>query len=126
MPSAFTGAETLGARYLTGSASNFVRQPAQQKWKIFPPCSKRCLDVAGFTFIPQTGSVTVVASVAPSPPDGWSCRCSSIDMSPGSSPHATMPSDHADRVSHHGKVKHARKCLDLNPVGTLMKVRTRG
>ena len=52
----------FGCEILPGSASNFVRHPAEQKWKVRPPCSMRCLEVAGSTFMPQTGSVTRLAA----------------------------------------------------------------
>src|SRR5579883_3200847 len=50
---------------------NFSRHRAQQKCNVRPPCSKRCFEVAGFTFMPQTGSVAVSSEALP----GWACIC---------------------------------------------------
>ena len=53
-----TGGSARGAgdRYFSGSAANFVRQPAEQKWWAVPAWSAWCCVVAGSTVIPQTGS----------------------------------------------------------------------
>jgi hypothetical protein len=37
-------------------ATNFVRHPAEQKWKLCPACSAWWGVFAGSTVIPQTGS----------------------------------------------------------------------
>lgn len=42
--------------YCWGFDLNFSRQWAQQKYNFLPSCSWTCFEVAGFTFIPQTGS----------------------------------------------------------------------
>src|SRR4051812_5157819 len=47
-----------GAMYFEGSATNFSRHPALQKYQVWPACSARCRAEAGSTFIPHTGSVT--------------------------------------------------------------------
>src|SRR5258708_35143988 len=44
------------ARIFSGCASNFVRQPAEQKKYSFPLCTTSKRAVAVFTAIPQTGS----------------------------------------------------------------------
>jgi hypothetical protein len=41
---------------------NFSRQPAQQKCNVSPQWVWRCFEVAGSTFMPQTGSVAVFAT----------------------------------------------------------------
>jgi len=43
---------------MSGLAANFSRQRAEQKWNVWPSWSKRCFEVAGSTFMPQTGSIT--------------------------------------------------------------------
>ena len=74
-PLAGAGAAAFGARYFAGSAANFARQPAEQKWNTLPPCSMRCFEVAGSTFIPHTGSIT--RAVAPASCVGaWWCPAS--------------------------------------------------
>src|SRR5277367_1148174 len=52
-----------GLRYFPGSDLNFSAQPAQQKYSDLPACSRRCFAVAGFTFMPQTGSFTTTAEL---------------------------------------------------------------
>src|SRR5579875_1675811 len=54
------GAERV--RYFIGSATNFVRQPAQQKKKSRPECAARCAVFIGSTVMPQTGSIAFSAS----------------------------------------------------------------
>src|SRR5579871_1003566 len=57
MTPADVGGSSRGFRYLPGSAKNLVRHPVEQKWKSRPSCAAWCGDVAGSTFMPQTGSI---------------------------------------------------------------------
>src|SRR5208282_4809793 len=50
-------------RIFSGLAWNFARQPAQQKKYSWPACSVLWRAVAGFTSIPQTGSLALVLAV---------------------------------------------------------------
>src|SRR5678816_2262914 len=58
---ATAAAGTAAATYAPGSAMNFCRQWAEQKWMRCPSCSVANGEVAGSTRMPQTGSMTVTA-----------------------------------------------------------------
>jgi len=78
------------ARYFAGSATNLARQPAEQKWKVWPSCTAWCGVAAGSTFIPHTGSVAVLAPAGAAPwswpqPAWWWCECSGMAISEPSS-----------------------------------------
>ncbi len=60
-PAAFPSSSGA-ARKRSGSASNFCRQPSQQKRTVRPPCSARCGESAA-TVMPQTGSTSATGSV---------------------------------------------------------------
>ena len=64
--------------YACGSAMNFSRQRAEQKYQVRPPASARCLAVCGFTFMPQTGSTAMLAAE-----DSWPAQQDFCVLMPG-------------------------------------------
>jgi hypothetical protein len=59
-----TGAAPCEPSYLPGSASNFVRHPAEQKYQVCPACSTDAAASCGNTFMPHTGSIFVRSASA--------------------------------------------------------------
>src|SRR5437764_14668029 len=57
-----TGVDGFGARYLSGSALNFSRQPNEQKKYVCPWCSNDPAARCGSTFIPHTGSIAALSA----------------------------------------------------------------